>query len=131
MPARLEVLLLTSQRQDLPMNEDKVAIVTGGGRGIGLSIVERLLADGYRVLSCGRSQRSEDFPEEALWIQADVSKVEDASRILAQAESSLGPVILLVNSAGVQVEKSVVDSSDDDWDLVIGVNCRGVFKLCH
>lgn len=109
--------------------KSKVAIVTGGGRGIGLSIVQRLLADGFQVLSCGRSDRPESFPAEAHWIQADVSNVEDAKRITMQAESSLGFVNLLVNNAGVQVEKTVTESSDDDWDLVVGVNCRGVFNM--
>lgn len=110
-------------------SNNKVAIVTGGGRGIGLSIVERLLNDGYEVLSCGRSQRPEHFPAEAHWVQADVSKVEDAKNIVAQAEASFGQVSLLVNNAGVQVEKTVSESSDDDWDLVVGVNCRGVFNM--
>lgn len=109
--------------------ENNVAIVTGGGRGIGLSIVKRLLADGYHVLSCGRGARPNDFPELAAWIQADVSKVADATKIVAQAETAFGPVDLLVNNAGVQVEKTVIESSDEDWDMVVGVNCRGVFNM--
>ncbi len=106
-----------------------VAIVTGGGQGIGLSIVQRLLDDGFQVLSCGRGERTAQFPKSAEWIQADVSKVADATRIVEKAEHCFGPVSLLVNNAGVQVEKNVVDSSDDDWDLVVGVNCRGVFNM--
>lgn len=111
------------------MKDAKVAIVTGGGRGIGLAIVNRLLSDGFSVLSCGRSGRPDDFPESAEWIQADVARVDDAASIVTHAESVLGQVSLLVNNAGVQVEKSVVESSDDDWDLVVGVNCRGVFNM--
>lgn len=111
------------------MTDNKVAIVTGGGRGIGLAIVHRLLDDGFTVLSCGRSDQPDDFPTGAEWLQADVSSVDDAARIVTHAESSLGAVDLLVNNAGVQVEKSVADSTDDDWDLVVGVNCRGVFNM--
>lgn len=112
------------------MNQGKnVAIVTGGGRGIGLAIVNRLLSENYHVLSCGRSARPEEFPNDAEWLKADVSVVDDAARIISQAESSFGRVQLLVNNAGVQVEKSLVDNSDDDWDLVVGVNCRGVFNM--
>ena len=110
---------------------NKVAIVTGGGRGIGRAIVDRLLHDGLSVLACGRSDRPQDFPEPAHWLQADVSRSDDAQRIVDEAAGSLGVPALLVNNAGVQVEKSVADSSDEDWDLVVGVNCRGVFNMCR
>lgn len=110
---------------------DKTAIVTGGGRGIGRAIVDRLLRDGYRVMACGRSQRPIDYPDDAHWLQADVSRPADAETIVAETISAFGSVALLVNNAGVQLEKTVADSSDDDWDLVVGVNCRGVFNMCR
>ncbi len=108
---------------------EHIAIVTGGGRGIGRAIVDRLFADGARVVTCGRGVRPEDLPDAVDWIQADVSDPAQAARIVRHAGEVFGPVSLLVNNAGVQVEKSVLDSSDDDWDLVVGVNCRGVFNL--
>ena len=101
------------------------AIVTGGGRGIGRAIVDRLLADGYRVVSCGRSARPQDLPDAVAWVQADVADPAAAARVVAAA----GAVRVLVNNAGVQVEKTVADSSDADWDLVVGANCRGVFNM--
>lgn len=104
------------------------ALVTGGGRGIGRAIVDRLLQDGFTVMSCGRGERPNDFPNNADWVQADVSDPVQANE-LVKAASLSGPVGLLVNNAGVQVEKSVLQSTDDDWDLVIGVNCRGVFNM--
>ncbi|MDO5759381.1 MAG: SDR family oxidoreductase, partial [Rhodobacterales bacterium] len=107
-----------------------VAIVTGAGRGIGRAIVLRLMADGYDVLGCGRSARSADFPAAAKWAQADVADPAAAGRIEAAAKA-MGRIALLVNNAGVQVEKSVADSTDADWDLVIGANCRGVFNMCR
>lgn len=110
-------------------NDKKVAIVTGGGRGIGLSIVSRLIADGFLVLACGRSERSHELPDSAVWLIADVSDPTDAQSIVEKAKSMLGPVDLLINNAGVQVEKTVTESSDADWDLVVGVNCRGVFNM--
>ncbi len=107
----------------------KTAIVTGGGRGIGRAVVDRLLSDGYAMVSCGRSSRPTDFPQDAHWVQADVSKPDDCIEILNAASSLSGPLAIVVNNAGVQVEKTLLDSTDDDWDLVVGVNCRGVFNM--
>ena len=111
--------------------ESHAAIVTGGSRGIGRAIVARLLADGGRVATCGRGARPGDLPDAALWVQADVSRPDDAARLVAQARAAFGPLTLLVNNAGVQVERTVADSDDDDWDLVVNVNCRGVFNMCR
>lgn len=107
-----------------------VAIVTGAGRGIGLAITRRLMADGYIVLGCGRSARGANFPACAHWVKASVADPAGAAEINAAA-AKLGEVALLVNNAGVQVEKTVTDSTDADWDLVIGANCRGVFNMCR
>ncbi len=107
------------------------AIVTGGSRGIGRAIVERLLADGHNVVTCGRGGRPEDLPEAVIWAQADVSKTDDAAALITAANTAFGRITLLVNNAGVQVEKTVADSDDDDWDLVMNVNCKGVFNMCR
>ncbi|MDP5220983.1 SDR family oxidoreductase [Ruegeria sp. 2205SS24-7] len=110
---------------------DKCAIVTGGSRGIGRAIVDRLLADGYEVVTCGRGARPDDLPEAVAWVTADVSKTGDAAALIKAANDAFGRVILLVNNAGVQVEKTVAESDDDDWDLVMNVNCKGVFNMCR
>lgn len=62
---------------------------------------------------------------------ADIADRADAERVVETTRDSLGPVTHLVNNAGVQVEKSVIESTDDDWDLVIGTNCRGIFNMCR
>lgn len=107
-----------------------VAIVTGGGRGIGRAIVERLLADGWDVVSCGRGARPAGLAGAVGWVQGDVAAPETARDIVAEA-TARGALGLLVNNAGVQVEKTVADSTDADWDLVVGANCRGVFNMCR
>ncbi|SNT71920.1 SDR family NAD(P)-dependent oxidoreductase [Paracoccus seriniphilus] len=107
------------------------AIVTGGSRGIGRAIVMRLRAEGYHVTTCGRGPRPEDLPEDVLWVTADVSRTADATALLGAANARFGQVSVLVNNAGVQVEKTVADSDDADWDLVMNVNCKGVFNMCR
>ncbi|MFX0544131.1 SDR family NAD(P)-dependent oxidoreductase [Roseovarius sp. S1116L3] len=107
------------------------AIVTGGSRGIGRAIVERLLPEGFNVVTCGRGARPEDLPEPVHWVPADVARTGDAAMLISAANERFGRVSLLVNNAGVQVEKTVADSDDGDWDLVMNVNCKGVFNMCR
>ncbi|WP_127112786.1 SDR family NAD(P)-dependent oxidoreductase [Shimia sediminis] len=107
------------------------AIVTGGSRGIGRAIVDRLLDEGFNVVTCGRGIRPADLNAAVHWVQADVSLTGDAATLIKDANTVFGRVSLLVNNAGVQVEKSVADSDDDDWDLVMNVNCKGVFNMCR
>ena len=109
--------------------DGKTAIVTGGGRGIGRATVERLHRAGANVASCGRGPRPEDLADDILCVTADVARAEDAATILAAAQARFGPVSILVNNAGVQIEKTVPETSDADWDMVIGVNCRGIFNM--
>jgi meso-butanediol dehydrogenase/(S,S)-butanediol dehydrogenase/diacetyl reductase len=108
-----------------------VAIVTGGGRGIGRAIADRLARDGFRVVTCGRGGRPEDLAPAIHWITADVSDPAEANALVAEANALPGDVTVLVNNAGVQVEKPVTKSSDADWDAVVGTNCRGVFNMCR
>lgn len=109
----------------------RAAIVTGGSRGIGRAIVDRFLADGMDVLTCGRGDRPADLDDRVAWVQADVSKSGDAERIVAETRRQFGPVAILVNNAGVQLEKTVSKTTDEDWDLVMGVNARGTFNMCR
>ena len=108
-----------------------VAIVTGGSRGIGRAIVDRLLRDGSRVVTCGRGERPDDLHAAVVWVRADVAEPASATTLVEAANDAFGPVSLLVNNAGIQVEATVTDTTDDDWDRLVGVNCRAVFALCR
>lgn len=111
--------------------EDEVAIVTGGGRGIGRAIVQRLLADGAQVVTCGRGTRPDDLEESVVWVRGDVSRTADAKHIVDAALAGHGRVTVLVNNAGVQIEKTTSQTTDEDWDALVGVNCKGVFNMCR
>lgn len=108
-----------------------VVIVTGGGRGIGRAIVDTFVAQGSHVLTCGRGARPHDLDPVVEWVQADVARPDDARLVVARAEQRFGRVGVLVNNAGVQLEKTVLETSDDDWDEVMGINARGTFNLCR
>lgn len=111
--------------------DKKIALVTGGRGGIGRAICDRFSREGATVTTCGRGARPVDLPDTVNWRQCNVANSEQVDALKDHVEASFGSVTILVNNAGVQVEKSVTDSSDEDWDAVIGVNCRGVFNCCR
>ena len=111
--------------------EGKRALVTGGSRGIGRSIVEAFMEEGAQVLTCGRKSAPSDLPPGVAWHSADVSDRQQAEELVAVARAQLGGIDILVNNAGVQIEKTLVESSDEDWERLMGVNGKAVFQLCR
>ncbi|MEM0988803.1 MAG: SDR family oxidoreductase [Pseudomonadota bacterium] len=105
----------------------KRALVTGGRQGIGRAIVDAFVSEGAEVITCGRGARPDDMQAAVDWHQTDVA---DPAEVAALARAA-GALDILVNNAGVQVEKTVTTSTDADWDLVMGVNARGVFNCCR
>ncbi|WIY25016.1 SDR family NAD(P)-dependent oxidoreductase [Parasedimentitalea psychrophila] len=103
----------------------KRAFITGGRQGIGRGIVDAFISEGAEVITCGRGPKPEGLDVD--WVSMDVSNAV----AVAAAARTLGALDIVVNNAGVQVEKTVVDSTDDDWDAVMGVNARGVFNVCR
>lgn len=109
----------------------RVALVTEASRSIGLAVTQRLLRDGYGVAACARGGRPGELPDAVEWVRADLSVSADCERAVREVTERLGPVGALVNNAGVQVEKAVPETTEDDWDRLVGVNCRGVFGMCR
>lgn len=107
----------------------RTAIVTGGSRGIGRAIIDQLSKDGFQIVTCGRGERPADLPDDIQWVTADIAHTNEAISVCDAARHHFGTVDLLVNNAGTQVEKTIAQSDDDDWDAVIGTNCKGVFNM--
>jgi 3-oxoacyl-[acyl-carrier protein] reductase len=103
----------------------RVALVTGGSSGIGLSTAERLLREGARVATLDLLANG---PEGALALTADVADSVQVESAVAQVEAELGPIDILVCSAGVPGRSlRTVDVDDDEWKRVLAVNSDGVF----
>ena len=108
-----------------------VAVVTGASRGIGRAIANRLGTDGFTVVGCGRSGGPADLGGSFHWQTADVAESAGVAELLRFACGLGGPVRVLVNNAGIQIEREIVDTTDDDWERLVGTNCRGVFHMCR
>ena len=114
---------------------DKVAVITGGGTGIGRGLALALAREGARVAICGRRKAPLDETVrairvaggEATAIQADVSNSEDVDRLVKTVLKTYGTVDILVNNAGVAEGGDVHEMPVERWDRVMETNLRGPF----
>ncbi len=115
--------------------EGKVALITGGGSGIGAATAERFVAEGARVCITGRRQEMLDqvvrsLPAgKAVACAGDVASSEDAERMVDAAVKFGGKLDVLVNNAGMGAHGSIIEMSKEDWDRSIAVNLTGPFLL--
>jgi NAD(P)-dependent dehydrogenase (short-subunit alcohol dehydrogenase family) len=118
-----------------PMPETKVALITGAGRGIGREIAQRLAREGY---ACGLIARTKSQLEEtaeliraaggtALVAPTDVTRRDQVIEAIAMIERELGPIAVLINNAGAYLRKPLVETTEEDFDFQLKVNCYGPF----
>ena len=116
----------------------RVALVSGGNRGIGRAIAEGLARAGADVAICYR-QRSEEagaveqeirsLGRRAMAVQSDVSRAEDVRRLVEAVNAELGPVEILVNNAGIARPQKLEEITEGDWDELLEVNLKSCFLL--
>lgn len=115
--------------------DGKVAIVTGGNRGIGLGITRALAEAGATVVIANRDARGGEITADALQqeglkvdaIPADVSSVSSIRRMVASVVEKYKRIDILVNNAGVSIEKPAEEVTEEDWDGLMEINLKGVF----
>lgn len=109
------------------MTESRIALVTGGNRGIGRAIAEDLMAAGYRVAVTSRS--GEGGPEGALTVAADVTDSASIDDAFSRVEEELGPITVVVANAGITQDTLLLRMSEDDFTSVIDTNLTGAFRV--
>jgi NAD(P)-dependent dehydrogenase (short-subunit alcohol dehydrogenase family) len=116
--------------------QDKIAVVTGGTRGIGYAIAAALLAEGAKVFVCGRDPRNLETalqglggsaPDRVDGRLADVRHYEECRRLIQAAAGRFGGLDILVNNAGIGVFKPVDQLTPEEWDATIATNLSAVF----
>ena len=116
--------------------QGKVAIVTGGNTGIGKAVVLALAAQGAKVVIdyVTNPQATEELEqklhalgEDAVGVEADVSKIDDLQRMIDTAVSSFGRLDVMVNNAGIETRTSVLDTTEQQYEKVLAINLKSAF----
>ena len=117
----------------------KIAVVTGGGSGVGAAIARRFAEAGAQVVIVGRRLEQlqaacdEIKAAKPVWaVAADVASRDEVGRLVEQVNADVGPIDILVNNAGVNiVARRLEELSPADWDYLIDVNATGAFNMIH
>ncbi len=109
------------------MSDGRVALVTGGNRGIGLAVAQRLADQGYRVAVTYRSAPPDD--DRLLAVQCDVTDEAAVDAAFSQVEADLGPVEILVSNAGITKDGLVLRMSEEDFGSVVDANLTSGFRV--
>ena len=120
------------------MSDAKIAVVTGGTRGIGLAIAERLARDGFDLMVTYRSDQEQaeqarsglqSSGREIELFAGDLSEADQAGALIEKTMERFGRIDALVNNAGITRDTLIMRMSEDDWDTVLATNLKGAF-LC-
>ena len=122
------------------MESNKVAVITGGGRGLGEATVIDLLLQGFKVVCADHNElhidqvankiNKEHFSS-FLPCKTDVSNRNDVKYMYSKALERFGTVDILINFAGINRDKPFIELDDEDWDNVMDVHLKGAFICCQ
>lgn len=117
--------------------KDKVAVVTGGARGIGAAIARKLAGEGADIVvnDIAAGEAGDQLIAElnaagarAVFIAADISKTAEAKRLIEESIAEMGRIDILINNAGIARDNLIMRMSEEEWDAVIAVNLKGTFN---
>jgi len=113
---------------------EQVALITGGGTGLGLGMARCLAAAGARVVLVGRRQKElteacRSLGDKAVALPGDVTRLDGAATLLDRAEQLAGPITLLINNAGVHLKKPALETTDAEFAAVLQTHVFGAFAL--
>jgi 2-hydroxycyclohexanecarboxyl-CoA dehydrogenase len=111
------------------MSSSRVALVTGGAGGIGGAVVRALSADGHRVASGDIVDSA--VSEAALAVHLDVTDTASVDEAVGRVERELGPIDILVNTAGWDEFHRFLDTDEEFWDRIIDLNYKGCLRVCR
>jgi NAD(P)-dependent dehydrogenase (short-subunit alcohol dehydrogenase family) len=117
--------------------QSKIGIITGAASGIGRATARRLAAEGAQLVLADirpvdlALSNIRDGGTEAAYCQADVSKSSDVEAMVSFAVGRFGALDFLVNNAGIPLIKTVLDTSEEEWDRVMAVNLKSIFLACR
>ncbi|RYU95131.1 SDR family oxidoreductase [Emticicia agri] len=114
--------------------EGKLALITGGGSGIGFNIAQCMIEAGARVVITGRREHAlaesvEALGESAQYVVNDVTELSLLEGLVAHIETHIGPIDILVNNAGINMKKPALEVSDEDFQRIVHTNLNAVFAL--
>ncbi len=108
-------------------NRKPIVLITGAAGGIGRATVHLFAQKGWRVIGVDRAPFGEGFPDDGLFIQADISRPEEIAAIFHQVQAFTDSLDALVNNAAIQIAKPLLETTVEEWDAVMASNLRSVF----
>lgn len=114
---------------------EKVALITGGAKGIGLATAERFAREGAKIILWDVSASGNEVVErlkteghEAIFRKVSVTNMDEVKEAVAEAKTHFGRIDILINNAGITRDRTLLKMSEEEWDDVIAVNLTGVFN---